>query len=179
MAECKAYVAGHGGLYLVLTKWDSRAFEWLFCNSFNLQQRRQWLHVFRLPVCRSIRQSNRVDWLLSFSKMTSIFRQCPFGNSFPARAKILCSPTNQMPASTATSRSYIWMRAKITGTPPTNTRVILAPPTLSISVISCLLLAHVLALVPVSRVTTPQLSSPGSSMSATNRGLVQGLYHLN
>ena len=49
----------------------------------------------------------------------------------------------------------------------------------SLLCLSCLLLAHVLALVPASRVTTPQLSSPGSSMSATNGGVVQRLYHLN
>ena len=129
-----------------------------------------------LPVCRSIRQSNRVDWLLSFSKMTSIFRQCPFGDSFPARAKIICSPTNQMPASTATSPLLHLNARQNYRYPAHNTRTILAPPTLSIygghcCVFSCLLLAHVLALVPVSRVTTPQLSSPGSSMSATNRGV--------
>ena len=136
-----------------------------------------------LPVCRSIRQSNRVDWLLSFSKMTSIFRQCPFGDSFPARAKILCSSTNQMPASTATSPLLHLNARQNYRYPAHNTREILAPPTLylwwSLLCLSCLLLAHVLALVPVSHVTTPQLSPPGSSMSATNRGLVQGLYHLN
>ena len=85
-----------------------------------------------LPVCRSIRQSNRVDWLLSFSKMTSIFRQCPFGDSFPARAKILCSPTNQMPASTATSPLLHLNARQNYRYPAHNAREILAPPTLSI-----------------------------------------------
>ena len=55
--------------------------------------------ICSLPGCRSIWQSNRVDWLVSFfSKMTNIVRQCPFRDSFPAGAKMPCSPTNQIAA---------------------------------------------------------------------------------
>ena len=69
-------MAGHGRLYLVLAK------------SVGLKGFSTTFLVFRdvvsdcicsLPESRSIRQSKRVDWLVSFSKMTNILWQCPLG----------------------------------------------------------------------------------------------------
>ena len=43
--------------------------------------------ICSLPECRSIQQSNRVDWLVSFSKTTNILRQCPLEIVFPPAPK--------------------------------------------------------------------------------------------
>ena len=75
-------MAGHGRLYLVLAK------------SVGLKGFSATFLVFRdvvsdcicsLPESRSIRQSSRVDWLVSFSKMTNILWQCPLGIVFRRR----------------------------------------------------------------------------------------------
>ena len=90
---------------LVLAEWDSRVFEQLSYNSLRLQQRCQCLHVFTTRVSVKFRRATeqRLAWLFSFLKMTNILRQCPFGGSFPAGAKMLDSPTNQMAACTCST----------------------------------------------------------------------------
>ena len=89
-------------LSLVLAKWDSRASEQLSCISLSLQQRSQF-HLFttRVSVKNSAEQpmAEQTGFFL-FQKMTNIFRQCLQGDSFPAGAKMLCSPTNQIAAFT-------------------------------------------------------------------------------
>ena len=153
--------------------------------------------------CQSVGQNNRVEWLLSFSKMTNIHRQCSFFRiSFPAGAKMLHSPANQMSACHMHHHCAHHLNARQNQSSAHNARATPAPPTFqptsngrktarstlppSMAAIPvCLLLAHAPALpaeyigepcmIPVSCVTTAKLSPPGSSMSATNRGLVRGL----
>ena len=109
MAKRKAYVAAHGRLYFVLVK------------SVGLNGFPAILLVlaFRdvvsdcicsLPECWSIRQSNRVDWLVSFSKMTNInpYRQCPLGIVFSSAPKCYAVQPirwQHVPAAQATSPS--------------------------------------------------------------------------
>ena len=82
--KCKVstYVTAHGGFYLVLTRQDSRGFKYLPWNSHSLQQHRQWL-PFTTRVTVNSAEQCRVDWLISFSKMTNTLRQCTFRDIFP------------------------------------------------------------------------------------------------
>ena len=96
----------------------------------------------------------------------------------PARAHHLNARQNQSSAHSARATPF-----PPSGPPTSYGR---EAATLMAAIPVCLLLAHVLAfpsdyigepcMVPVSCVTTAKLSPPGSSMSATNRGLYKGLY---
>ena len=67
-------VAHGGGVYLVLAKWNTSAFEQLSWNSLSLQQRRQQLHAPGVLVNLAAKQQGRLARLLSSSKMTNIIR---------------------------------------------------------------------------------------------------------
>ena len=60
--ECpKVYVAGGGGLYLVLASGTQGLLK-SSCNSLSLQQRRQWLHLFTTRVSVNSAELQRVDY---------------------------------------------------------------------------------------------------------------------
>ena len=130
-----------------------------------------------------------------------------FRDSFPAGAKMPCSPTNQIAAFTCvTCTTCIWMRAKTmyvrmcsSAAGPAHSRAEPAPPIVMagrqlqpwvmVVIPVCLLVSSVLALpsecvgepcmVPVGYITTAKLSPPSSSMSEpTRRGLWEVLVSL-
>ena len=91
------WVCGHGGLSLLF--WLSGTF-----NSLSLQQRSQWFVHYQGVEASSVGQfgratGSRVDWASFFFKKWQISLDNAFlGDSFPAGAKMLGSPTNQIVA---------------------------------------------------------------------------------
>ena len=77
--ERQVYVTGHGGLYLVLAKWDSRVFEYLFCNFLLTSSNVLSDCICSLPEvsANSAEQQIRLARFF-FNKMTNILRQCTF-----------------------------------------------------------------------------------------------------
>ena len=147
MPDCKVYVAGHGGLYL---QAFSPSGTQGILNSLSVT-----LLVFSnvvtdcicsLLACRSIRQSNTVDRLLPFQKMTNILKQCPFGYSFPAGAKILyaAQPIRWQHRPVAHATPLLHLNARQKYNPAHNARAILASPTFCLCL--SLLSSHVFSL---------------------------------
>ena len=95
----KVYVAG-GHIADSISrscKWDSRAFEVATLLAFsNVVSGCTFTRDQGVGQLGRATESRLARFFLK--KMTNILRQCPFGDSFPAGAKTLHSPTNQMAA---------------------------------------------------------------------------------
>ena len=103
MSVYLVYVGGHDGLGLVLAKWDSRVLD-SFPATLLAFSNVVSDCICSLPVCRSIRQSNRRRSRLAFffKNLKDKHPQTVFctvwWDSVPAGANMLHSATNQMAA---------------------------------------------------------------------------------